>query len=260
MILMLKNIIKNLRLIIAPNFFFIIFNKYKFIAKILSYIHWKTMLSSGDIVIQGGCDMGWKQTQRSGSNVFKISRIVGRNGKVYVIEPDISNYEALIKYVKEKKLKNIVPINKALWSNKTKLKFYIGKCSNDSQLACYLSEKNISIDKYWSTEYEIDTITLDDIKEKYKMNRIDFICLTINGAEYEALQGAKEILNNFSPVYYIAADHKKVRPTINSNSYSDVLTKLLMKYNYKVYKDRKGWLIAEKFGLEMESYDDAPNL
>jgi FkbM family methyltransferase len=204
------------------------------------------MVASGDVVIQGGADMGWKQEKFSASNVFKISKIIGKKGKLFVIEPDLNNFRALEEFIRCNELNNIICIHKAIWSSQTKLKFMIGKRSNDSQLSEYLKDVSIQIDKYWESEYEIDTITLDRLYKDYKINKLDFICLTINGAEYEALQGASIVLNKFSPKLYIAANHKTVRSTINSEPYSEVITRLLKNKNYSVHKDRKGWLFAKK--------------
>lgn len=164
---MIRKFIRKVKHIIPAPFLNFIFYNFPFIANKLSILYWKSMISVGDIVIQGGADMGWKQEKFSASNVFKILKIIGDTGKLFVIEPDIKNYELLINYVEKNNIKNIIAINKAIWSKQTKLKFMIGKRSNDSQLSEYLKDVPIQIDKYWTSEYEIDTITLDRLHQDY---------------------------------------------------------------------------------------------
>ncbi len=101
------------------------------------------------------------------------------------------------KYIKDRAIKKI-PINNATWDKSKVLKFKKGKRSNDSQLIEYVDPKNIKVNNYWEDEYNIQIITLDILLKSYNFKKIDFICLTINGAEYEAL-------------LWMHIDHKKVQ-------------------------------------------------
>ena len=53
----------------------------------------------------------------------------------------------------------------------------------------------------------IDLIDLDSFIDDYEIKRVDFIKMDIEGAEIEALQGAKKSLNLFSPRIAIASYH-----------------------------------------------------
>jgi len=68
----------------------------------------------------------------------------------------------------------------------------------------------------------VNTIKIDNIKYKYKLNKIDFIKLDIEGAELLALNGAKIVLKKFKPSISLECEKKDFK-SINT---------FLKKYNY----------------------------
>ena len=239
-------IFKNLKKIIPLSILRFLLLNFPPIANRLSLLFWKSMIKKGDTVIQGGADMGWKQSQLSASNVFKIAKLIGEDGMLYVIESDKENYQLLKKYIKDRAIKNIIPINNAIWDESKVLKFKKGKRSNDSQLIEYVDSKNVKVNNYWEDEYDVQTITLDSLIKSYNFKKIDFICLTINGAEYEALLGCTLIIKKYNPNFYIAANHQDVRPMVNGIPYQDVIIEVLNRHKYDTYVDGKGWIVGEK--------------
>lgn len=105
--------------------------------------------------------------------------------KVIAIEPNRRNIVWLRNNVALNRLHNIILIKKAIWNSSTSLKLYqhnsIGKHS--------LVQKGTE-----GTE-NVRTDTLDNIISKFNVHKVDFLKIDVEGAESEALKGAKRVLS-----------------------------------------------------------------
>ncbi len=114
-------------------------------------------------------------------------------GKIVAFEPDPKNFEKLQRYVSNlpgtiKEKITILPL--ATGKQKTKLRF--------------ASTGNSSSSVTDSGTLEIDCISLDEALADYLPTLIK---LDIEGAELDALAGAKEIIRNASPILTVCAYH-----------------------------------------------------
>jgi FkbM family methyltransferase len=128
----------------------------------------------GDVVLDIGANIGFYTKI--------LSRLVGEDGKVYAFEPDETNFRYLKKNAGH--LKNVEFINKAV-SNKT------------GNIILYKSDLlNVDHKTYATADYssttEIGCIAADDAIPNRK---VDFIKIDIQGYEYFAFQGMKEIMH-----------------------------------------------------------------
>lgn len=115
--------------------------------------------------------------------------------KYYCFEADSEIFGILLENIKHKC--NVLAKNIGLWDKKTKLYF-----SNLNPGATSITEsKANSLDG----EY-LDVDTLDNLLLKEK---IDFLKLDIEGAEYNALKGAKQVIQENMPVIAFAVYHKR---------------------------------------------------
>lgn len=172
-------------------------------------------LKKGDIVIDGGAFDGFF--------TFYAATIVGNKGKVIAFEPDITNFKNLIELKIKNKFKNIILINKGLWSDEKILRLST-RSSDDNMEASFFStikDKN-SID--------VSVVKLDDELKKIGIERVDFIKMDIEGAEIEAIKGAKRLLTNYDINLAIASYH-----IVNGEKTCFKLEKLLKKYGYKTF-------------------------
>ena len=91
---------------------------------------------------------------------------------------------------------NVNLINKAAWNKKDTLVFYIGKTPGSSTAVVDAKGQrgqDLATEQSEKIEVEADTLTAiwkDQLKSKY----INFLKMDIEGAEYEALEGAEEML------------------------------------------------------------------
>jgi len=101
---------------------------------------------------------------------------------VVVIEAEHKNVKMLQSYIKEFDINNISIVNKIVWDQKTKLDFMCYPTSAASRVG---ASRTVKTNK-------IETITLNEIVDKF--GKIGYAHLTINGAEYQALQGGDKLL------------------------------------------------------------------
>ena len=159
------------------------------------------MVNSGETVILGGVF--------SESYVEDYSNRVGRNGKVIVVEANPVNILKLRDRFKSNK--NILFINRAIWSKEKKLTFL---AAHQDKSQGYNRVKNENIDEFPNhlvqdvNEISVSACTLDTIMQILNLDKVDQINLTINGAELPALDGFKSILRNNNKLrFYINSQH-----------------------------------------------------
>ncbi len=95
------------------------------------------------------------------------------NSKIIAIEPEQSNFNLLEKNIS--KLKNVSSINAALWYKKTFMQIKdpgLGHCA-------------FTVKKDTKENYDIKTITIPEILNRFNLDKIDVLKIDIEGAEKE---------------------------------------------------------------------------
>jgi FkbM family methyltransferase len=146
-----------------------------------------------------------------GYYIFPSSVLTGSTGKVFAFEPVPRNVNYLKSHIALNALSNVMVIEKAVSDKIKKQKFSLS--SNPSM--GHLSDKG---------EIEVETISLDEFI-KQGNPAPDIIKMDIEGAEFDALLGAKELLKNKKPVIFLAT---------HSNELRVKCLKLLAEFSYSV--------------------------
>ena len=175
----------------------------------LGYLN-KYRVNEGDVVVDAGAFVG--------AFAIYAAKIVGERGKVIAFEPDKVNYSMLLRNIHLNKLSNIIPLNKGLWSVSTTLKF---RSSNGENSSLFFT------DNQCCNLTEIDVVSLDDELRALNIGRLDFIKMDIEGAEIEAIKGAKEVLGKNEVNLAIASYH-----IIDGEPTHIKLRKLLLSMDY----------------------------
>lgn len=135
------------------------------------------LVKKGMTVVDIGANIGFYTLQ--------LAKLVGPGGRVYAFEPDPENFRLLKKNLQTNRIKNVLPIKKAV-SNST------------GRVRLYLCEEHHGNHKIYDegtgrTTISIPSVALDD----FCGNKIrpDFIKMDIEGAEYLAICGMKKILS-----------------------------------------------------------------
>lgn len=117
-----------------------------------------------------------------GAHIGKYTILAARTAdKVIAIEPHPDNYMILRRNVALNGCKNVVLLNHAIWN--TSATFQMNYGNNNS-------EHSMKVD-YKAGSFTVDALTLDNLG----LERIDWLKLDIEGAEFEALQGAERMLS-----------------------------------------------------------------
>ncbi|HHS48459.1 MAG TPA: FkbM family methyltransferase [Desulfurella acetivorans] len=149
------------------------------------YFHKEVKPENGDCIVDAGAYTG-----------DTIEEIIKENiayKKIYAFEPDEQNYNKLIENTK--KYQNIEAHKYGLWDKTDKL-YFNATANDESFITNDITQAN----------HTIDTVSLDEFfkdKEKPTLIKMD-----IEGAELNALLGAKEIICNYKPKLQICIYHK----------------------------------------------------
>lgn len=145
-------------------------------------------LKRGDTVVDAGAHVGVFTVLAAGS--------VGGDGEVIAIEPEKKNLGSLRKNIEINGFNNVTIVPKGLWDRRSRKRLYLSPSSVGHSLV-HSSDK--------LEEIEVDT--LDNILEELGVSKVDFIKMDIEGAEIQALDGMKRILNTNDVKLAIAAYH-----------------------------------------------------
>lgn len=154
------------------------------------YFHPLIAPEYGDIILDGGV------SEYIDSQIAFI-KTIGIDGKYFGFEPDpvgfCKAYESIKKLAPYANYE-IIPLG--LWHKRDKLLFeIIGLGTRATEI------KN---------EYaiECDVLSIDEFVESRNLNKVDFIKLDVEGAEFNALKGAIKTITKFRPKLAISVYHK----------------------------------------------------
>ncbi|MDH3244128.1 MAG: FkbM family methyltransferase [Saprospiraceae bacterium] len=143
----------------------------------------KFQIDHGDIVVDVGAHTGF--------GALAIRNKIGDRGKVFCIEAEMSCYYFLQHNVDVNRAENITPINVAAWDKSESLKFRKGGAQNNSL---------VKINSESKTLITRNTDTIDNVLGSHGIDKINYISLTINGAEPQALKGSMNMISNSSRI------------------------------------------------------------
>lgn len=167
-------------------------------------IGFSKVLNKGDIIaVQGGVCMNPYKRKRywydNWSQLWMIAKHMGPKGVVVAVEPNPDIAEKIKDVISVSNFKcSFIVVNKALASsNEESVKFQLGSNLGQARLHDIRNSET-----WWNQEtrgnnmIEVPTTTLDEIFREHKLDptKVAFINLTINGAEYDALLGMKNVL------------------------------------------------------------------
>jgi FkbM family methyltransferase len=154
----------------------------------------------GDVVFDCGAYCG--------VSTYFFSKLVGKQGKVIAFEPDDFNYEVLKKNVRYHKLKNVIPVKMGLWSASTELEFTNTNVSN--QQLQYRDANSFLVLPCVSANSakRVKVLSLKDAYRKFKLKRLDFVKMDIEGSEIDTIRGSADFIKNNDIHFAIASYHR----------------------------------------------------
>ena len=169
----------------------------------------------GDVVIDIGAHIG-KYTIVS-------SKLVGKTGKVVAIEADPDTFHILERNVALNNLTNVLPLNYAIFSTKTRIKLYDESAASAKYNSLILTRVK-QTEKY----VEVNADTLDSILERNGVNQVNWIKIDVEGAEFEVLKGATKTLSGKDIALLIEIHN------VHDSHHYDNIVDFLKHYNYEI--------------------------
>lgn len=151
---------------------------------ILGYVR-HYMPGPGHVIVDAGAF--------TGEYAIYAARLVGPTGHVFAYEPDPANCAQFRRNVRRAKVNNITIIERGLWNEETTLYF-----ETDGDLTRVSPAP---------TTIQAAVTSLDSDLLARNLPRLDFVKMDIEGAEIQAIEGAKEVITRFSPAFAIASYH-----------------------------------------------------
>jgi FkbM family methyltransferase len=166
----------------------------------------------GDVVVDVGAAFGFY--------TILSSKSVGLNGKVVAIEAQPDSFEMLNQNIKLNGLANVITLNYAVYSKKSRLKLY-GSYSIMQERA----EKN-------SQRYiEVNANTLDHLLQLQGISEVNWIKIDVEGAEYEVLKGASNVISRSKDISLLIEVHNL---SGSNTTLYEYIAQFLSLYNFKI--------------------------
>ena len=143
--------------------------------------------------------------------VKRFSRLVGKKGCVVIVEADPGNADKLKKGIEQSNITNVSIVGKGAWSSKTTLLFHK---SDDFDGDHKLDVPGICIDNDYRTNYEeqieIEVDTVDNILHGLEVTDVNYLSITVNGAEEEVLKGCLGLVKDAKNLKIFSKGHARI--------------------------------------------------
>lgn len=145
-----------------------------------------------------------------------------QNSKIIAIEPNPTAFRVLKGNVETNRLKNVITLNKAVTSKNGKIKFEIvkGRSEVGSVKVYEKYRKNLK-------NITVDSITLEELCKKYKIDKIDLLKIDVEGSEVDILESSENVLPK---VKKAIIEYHNAQKTIKG------VIKIMTKNNFKLLK------------------------
>jgi FkbM family methyltransferase len=192
----------------------------------------------GDVVVDIGAHIGYY--------TIISSKRVNSRGKVVAIEAHPRNFEMLNRNIKLNKLTNITTLNYAVYSKETQVKLYLP----DEELG-YTIYNTIMSNRAKAGEkfVDVNANTLDNLLKQngIREEQVNWIKIDVEGAEFEVLKGATNILSKSKDIALLIEVH-------GIENYKSIV-EFLGSYNFKIEFEKSNkqgdWkhIVVRKSGL-----------
>jgi FkbM family methyltransferase len=150
-------------------------------------------IKKGDVVVDIGANLGY----------VSLYAVEKGASKVYSIEPDPTNFEFLKENTKD--FDEITPVQYAISDRRGELDFYQGEAS--SIATTYSISENIASFKYSKSGIKVKSIDPNSLIEELGIERIDYLKIDCEGAEFEFFRTIDEKFLSEKVGYIVGEAH-----------------------------------------------------
>lgn len=189
----------------------------------------RLVVNKGDVVLQIGTP--WPET------LHRYRRAVGDHGRLVVFEAMEENHRVLRQAVIKAGYTNVTVFHGAAWSERTSGKFMISPHRGDHKIHQeeIVMDNDLRDGNVEMQEVEVQMFTVDEVLADMGITYLDHLSVTVNGAEYEVLRGAENILKQSKNLRVFAKAHarnvdgepvsSKIVPFLNDLGFGAVITR-----------------------------------
>ncbi len=184
----------------------------------------KRHVKPGDQVLDIGAHIGLFATA--------AAQLTGNNGKVYAFEPAAETQVLLRQTISINRMENVIePYSEAMGASSGKTVFYVSpiKGDNSNSLVSYKDDRELQA-------MEVNMFSIDDFVKNKNLQKLAFIKIDVEGAEYDALMGAMTTLKNLRPVCIVAIHPEPIAAKGDS---LEKIYDLIIDCGYQVCYDHK---------------------
>src|SRR5215211_1005584 len=196
----------------------------------------------GDVVIDVGAHIG--------PYTLKASKRVGLNGKIIAIEADPENFDILNRNIQLNKLTNVIALNYAAYSKEDKIRLYLPSKEKEEE-SSYTKYNTIMTERVHNEKkfVEINANTLDYLLQSNGIkHEVNWIKIDVEGAEYEVLKGAKNIISKSNNISLLVEIHNLSENTSLNEPIKEFLNSYSFKIDFeKVVSSGERHIIARKY-------------
>jgi FkbM family methyltransferase len=154
------------------------------------YDHPMVHVRSGDVVLDCGAHIGG----------FTATALRAGARTVLAIEPESANLQAFRRnFQPELKSGRVKLIEKGVWETSGRLVLHLSKVGDSH---------SIVVKPEGPGDQPMEVVTIDALVESLKLARVDFVKMDIEGAELQALRGARRMLQRLKPRLAISSYHQ----------------------------------------------------
>jgi methyltransferase, FkbM family len=188
-----------------------------------AYHHAKARVNPGDIIMDAGISSNIK-------DIVRFSDLTGPEGRVFGFEVDPAAFNKANEKVQAMSISNITLVNLGLWDTDTQLMLQTDGCP-------HIAKQGLDAQSEPGNLCSVQK--LDSFIAENRINKVDIIKMDIEGAEVEALCGARNTICTFSPTLLICIYHDP------KHLFKIPLMIKTWQPNYKFYLKQESWLTKE---------------
>ena len=175
------------------------------------------------------------------------SKIVGKNGKIFAIEPSPENFNYLNNNLKLQNFSNTETYQIAIGNQDGTAKLTVGNKSNHSKV----------ITEYQTIPNGLDVISvpikkLDTFVQEQNISKIDFVRMDVEGFELNVIEGMKNVLRKLRPMIQVEV-HKKFLGAKNTKKLLEIFKDEGYDIKHYVSKDMEYPFIGDM--KDVKNYD-----